>query len=246
MIRAPRLLFCRIAKILLVLATLTYSCYGQSLQLKNGRLTAQFGPRGLVSITDQESRFTFHVQRDEFGLLLNQESFDSSRLPAPTITQEQGGLAYLYQEHGYSIRVFYEMRDGWRFLTKRLQIVEGPNATYTVKRIEPLRITLNEKIESALTPKAYLPQFGPPRSDFRSRLSTHDYGTFLRLGNDHSGLMILVQNPFLDVVQTGQDASLSYQPEMEWKKDWGPFSSDLAIIGPYQQVGQPHSFRDGV
>jgi len=50
MIGAPRVILCIFGKILLVLATLTYSCYGQSLQLKNERLVAQFGPRGMISL----------------------------------------------------------------------------------------------------------------------------------------------------------------------------------------------------
>jgi len=49
--------------------------------------------------------------------------------------------------------------------------------------------------------------------------------------------MLLVQNPFLDVIQSGQDAAVSYRPEMQWKKELGPFSSDLAIIGPYRLSG---------
>jgi hypothetical protein len=234
MISGPRGIL-QLVKGLMGLAILVHPCCGQSLQLRNDHLVAEFGPRGLEAITDRQSSSTVHLQRDEFALLIDQESFDSPGLPAPTIKQEQGGLAYYFEARGYSLRVFYEMHSGWNFLTKGLQIVEGPKATYTVKRIEPLRVALREKIEYAFAPKAYLPQFGPPRNDFRNRLATHDFGAFLRLEPGQSGLMMLVQNPFLDVVQTGQDASISYQPEMIWNKTWGPFASDLAIIGIYRQ-----------
>jgi hypothetical protein len=233
----PRVILRRFAKILLILATFRIPCHGQTLQLKNEQLVAQFGPRGLTSVTDQESSLSVHFQRDEFSLLVDRERFDSSRLPAPLVKPESEGVSYSYKERGYSLRVFYELRNGWKFLTKRLEITDGPATTYRVMQIEPLRIEVSEKIESTFTPKAYLPQYGPPRNNSRSRLSTHDFGTFLRLGTGHPSLMLLVQNPFLDVIQSQQDAAVSYRPEMQWKKEWGPFSSDLAIIGPYRLSG---------
>ena len=79
----PRRIFHGVAKILLLLAVLTIPCRGQTLQLKNNRLAAQFGPRRLLSITDLESNVTLHFQRDEFSLLVDQESFESVRLAAP-------------------------------------------------------------------------------------------------------------------------------------------------------------------
>jgi hypothetical protein len=232
----PRLAFCSFAKILLVLAILTSPCRGQIFQLKNEQLAAQFGPRGLVSITDRDSGFTVHFPRDEFSFLVDQGSFDSSSLPMPLVKQEQNGLAYYYQRRGYILRIFYEMRDDWRFITKRLQIIDAPSSTYTVKQIEPIRLSFNEKIEGTFTPTAYFPQFGPPSDDFH--LPTHNFGTFLHLGTGNGGLMLLVQNPFLAVTQTEQDTAVSYRPEMQWKKEWGSFSSDLAIIGPYRLSGR--------
>ena len=233
----PRRIFHGVAKILLLLAVLTIPCRGQTLQLKNDRLAAQFGPRGLLSITDLESNVTLHFQRDEFSLLVDQESFESVRLAPPRVEQEQDGLAYYYQERGFSLRVSYEMRSGWRFITKRLQIIDSPAATYSVKQMEPLRISMGEKIESSFTPKASLPQFGDDQDYFQKHLATRDFGTFLRFATAQQGLMLVVQNPFLDVIQSGQDAAISYRPEMPWRKEWGPFSSDPAIIHPYRQGG---------
>jgi len=232
-----RLASFRVAQVPLLLLIFTSRCSAQDFHLKNDHVSAQFGPRGLVSITDQKSGFTIHFQRDEFSLVLDQESFDSSLLPAPVVKQEERGLAYYYQERGYSLRVFYEVRDGWKFVSKCLQVIDEPNSTYTVKQVAPVRVSLNEKIESTFIPKAYLPQFGPPRSDFRSTLATHDFGTFLRLRTDPSGLMLLVENPFLNVTQSEQGTAISYIPEMSWRKEWGAYSSDLAIFGPYLQTG---------
>ena len=71
---------------------------------------------------------------------MDQQLFDSSRMPSPVVKQEQNGIAYYYQDRGYSFRVFYEIRDGWKFLTKSLQIIDAPSSSYTVKQIEPVRI----------------------------------------------------------------------------------------------------------
>ena len=231
----PRSLLFRCLKLLFVCAAVVAPCQAQSLHLKNEHLAAQFGPRGLVSITGEPSGFTVNFPREEFSLTVDQQLFDSSRLEPPVVKQEQNGIAYYYQERGYSFRVFYEIRDDWKFLTKSLQIINGPSATYTVKQIEPIRISLDAKIQSTFTPAAYLPQFGPPGKDFRNSLATRSFGTFLRLQADKQGVMLVVENPFLEVGRNGQDTSLSYAPEMQWRKEWGSFSSDVAIIGVYRQ-----------
>ena len=151
--------------------------------------------------------------------------------------RDRNGIAFYYKDRGYSFRVFYEIKPDWKFLTKSLQIIDAPSSSYTVQQIEPLRIALDARIQNTFTPTAYLPQFGPPGNDFRSSLATRGFGTFLRLETDNQGLMLVIQNPFLDVGRNGQDTSLSYRPDMQWRKEWGPFSSDPAIIGVYRQTG---------
>jgi len=227
----------KLARLLFVCAAIVTSCQAQSPQLKNGNLAAHFGLRGLVSITGQPSGVTVHFPREEFSLTVDQQSFDSSLLPAPVVKQEQNGIAFYYKDRGYSFRVFYEIKPDWKFLTKSLQIIDAPSSSYTVQQIEPLRIALDARIQNTFTPTAYLPQFGPPGNDFRSSLATRGFGTFLRLETDNQGLMLVIQNPFLDVGRNGQDTSLSYRPDMQWRKEWGPFSSDPAIIGVYRQTG---------
>ena len=123
------------------------------------------------------------------------------------------------------MRVFYEMRDDWRFMTKRLQIIDGPSSTYLVKQIAPILISLSEKIESTFTPTAYFPQFGPPSDNSWLHLSTRDFGTFLHLGTDNGGLMLLVQNPFLDVIQTGKTRLFPIDPKCNGRKSGGRFQA---------------------
>jgi hypothetical protein len=223
------------AKILIVLCLYTAPCFGQSFELKSKDLKAEFGPRGLVSVTDQRSGVAVHFPREEFSVQVDQGRFESSSLPVPQVKKETNGLAYYFRSGGFAFRVFYEIRSDWAFLTKRIEITDAPGATYSVKQVTPIKLSLGEKIESAFTPKAYLPQFGPPRDP--SRLTTHVFGTFLHFDTVSRGLVLIVQNPFLDVARADQQVAVSYRPQMEWKKEWGPYASDLAIIGPYQLSG---------
>ncbi|HMI53655.1 MAG TPA: hypothetical protein VK525_19225 [Candidatus Saccharimonadales bacterium] len=166
---------------------------------------------------------------------MDQAQFESSSLPVPLVKHEANGLAYYFASRGFTFRVFYEIRNDWAFLTKRIEITDAPAATYSVEQITPVKVSVAEKIESAFTPKAYFPQFGPSRDI--SRLATREFGTFLHFDTASHGLVVIVQNPFLAVRRAGQQVAVSYQPQMEWKKQWGPLQSDLAIIGPYQLSG---------
>ena len=220
---------------LAILGGLSNCCAGQGVQLNNNELVAQFGPRGLVAITEHESGTTVHFASDEFAMVLGGDTVDSAHL-TPTMRKEESALAYYYREAGYSIKVVYALREGWKFLTKRVQIIDSPVPTYTLTQVEPLRLRLREAIVSGHSPVAYLPQFGPRADDLLRSIPDRGFGTFLRLEREQ-GLMLIVQNPFLEIGQSGQDTTIRYRPGMSWRKEWGPWSSDLAVIGPYRQSG---------
>jgi hypothetical protein len=220
---------------LAILGGLTNCCAGQGVQLNNNELVAQFGPRGLVAITEHESGTTVHFASDEFAMVLGGDSVDSAHL-TPTVRKEESALAYYYREAGYSVKVVYVLREGWKFLTKRVQIIDSPVPTYTLTQVEPLRLRLREAIVSGHSPVAYLPQFGLSADDLLRSIPDRGFGTFLRLEREQ-GLMLIVQNPFLEIGRSGQDTTIRYRPGMSWRKEWGPWSSDLAVIGPYRQSG---------
>jgi hypothetical protein len=235
MTRALHSISLRFLTALILLGALTPGCGRRRFQLQNDELVAQFGPRGLIAIIERKAGTALHFPRDEFALALDQDTFDSTQL-TPVIKNEEGSLAYYYRWGRYSIKVVYELREGWKFLTKRLQILDSPAQTYTLAQIEPLRLTLREPVVNSFTPATYLPQFGPRSDNWLRKLSAKQFGAFLRLNNEQ-GLMLVVQNPFLEVVRSGQDTAIHYRPDMTWRKEWGPWSSDLAIIAPYRQSG---------
>lgn len=223
------------AKTLLALWLCAVPCFGQTFELKNEQLKAEFGPRGLVSVRDQRSGVSVHFPTEEFSIQIDQKRFESSTLPAPIGKQEVNGVAYYFRSGGFAFRVLYELQSDWTFLTKRIEIVNAPADSYWVKEITPIKLAAEEKIESAFIPRSYFAQFGAARD--ASRVSTREFGTFLHFKSASHGLAVLVQNPFLDVLQSEQQVAVSYQSQMEWRKEWGAFASDRAIIGLYKLSG---------
>ena len=54
------------------------------------------------------------------------------------------------------------------------------------------------------------------------------------------GLFFVVQNPFMQWQRAGQQVSVSYAPEMDWRPNYGPFPGDRVCLGPYGLSG--HGF----
>jgi hypothetical protein len=233
--RTVRLYLSTLVAVLLYSGIFAACSLGQEFELKNEALVAHFGSRGLAFVTDQQSGLTIHLAADEFELRIGEEAIDSALLQ-PAAQKESKEVAYDYRANGYRVRVTYDLRDGWRFVTKKLEILDSPVSTYTLTQVEPLKITLRDPIDSTFTPAAYLPQLGAAGEDLVRRFPDRQFGTFLRL-EKQQGLMLVVQNPFLEVARKGQDTTVAYRPAMTWSREWGPWSSDLAVIGVYQRSG---------
>ena len=225
----------RLTASLFLLGVVAPICSAQTFSLENAEFAANLGPRGLLSLQNKVSGETVHFQGDEFSLEIDQDSFASTGI-TPAIKQENGGVAYYYERDGYSFKVKYELRKGWRFLTKQVQILNAKSPDFVVRKMEPIHISVREAVEKTVTPDSYLPQFGPPSKEFLSFIPTKQFGTFLRMEGAR-GLMLVVQNPYLQVTQNGRDTSIRYDPEIQWRSEWGSFSSDLAIVGLYHQSG---------
>jgi hypothetical protein len=74
---------------------------------------------------------------------------------------------------------------------------------------------------------------GHPRADLR----TKEYGTALRF-TDGAGLLVVAQNPFLAVEQSGANVALSYAADMSWRASDGAFPVDRVLIAPYRLSGR--------
>jgi hypothetical protein len=223
-------------RVLCLLVFCVSSYAEQGLELKNSQVTAQFGHRGLKSLGASGSDEVIHFESDEFAISIDGHPFESAKLTPQVKAGPEDRVTYSYQSGEYAVNAVYEIKPGWRFVSKQLQVVRTPNSSFVVSGVEPLRVAVAEAISSVFMPVTYLPQFGDP-DQWERQVQTHDFGAFLRF-SPQRGLMLLAQNPFLEISRKGQRVELRYAPEMQWQSDWGPFVSDLACIGPYRLSGR--------
>jgi len=145
--------------------------------------------------------------------------------------------SYEYQISGYRIRVTYSLEEHWKFVAKQIHVLQSPSAHFKVHRVVPWRLMVRNAVAGDYVPSAYVPQFGKSIEQSRKSLPVKDFGEFLRMSGSE-GAMLVVQNPYLEVERNGQSAAISYVPEMEWRQEWGSFTSDIAAIGTYRLSGR--------
>ncbi len=194
--------------------------------LANGRVIAQFNARGLASLTDLSTRYTFRLDKDEFAVTLGGRTFESISLGTPTRTNQDDRVTFSYAADPYQLEVVYELRPTGRFVTKRLVIRAAPPGKFMLDEFTVFRNAATDRIrEASVVQRA------------KESLGTADYGAFLRFEKSR-GLLVTAQNPFLAFHREGQDFSVSYKPSMEWDISWGPFESDAGLLAPYELSGR--------
>lgn len=219
--------------ILLVLSSVSLVLGVQSLELKNQHMVAKFGPSGLISLQQGKSSPRAIVS-DSFSFEVDSESVEELSGKAEVTRSGADEISYRFRETGYTVDVVYRIEPTWNFVTKRVQLTSTPHAQFMVRRINPVNLSFSDRIDSVFIPGTYLPQYRAPLSG--SAQPTKDFGAFVRFA-DKSGIMVVVQNPFLHVDRRQRGISIEYSPEMAWNNSWGPFASDLACIGAYTVTG---------
>jgi hypothetical protein len=194
--------------------------------LANGRVIAQFNSRGLASLTDVSTRFTWHIAKDEFAATLGGRSYDSASLGTPSRKNEEDRITFSYAADPYQLDVVYELRPSGRFVTKRLVVRSAPTGKFRLNEFTVFRNSVADMVRADSVIRRA-----------RENLVTVDYGGFLRFDKSH-GLLVTAQNPFLAFHREGQDFSISYKPDMEWDMAWGPFESDPGLLAPYELSGR--------
>ena len=213
------------------------AAHGQSVALHNATITAKFGTNGLVSLQNSASNSHVDLVADRWSLEVDHHILRSEDVQPAFAAKGSGEIAYNYDVSGYQVVVTYRLRPGWHFVSKEVTVLRAPKASFIVEHVMPLALQLSDSVQSAFVPSSYLPQLGESIEQTRKTAPAKDFGLFLRLP-ENSGMMLTVQNPYLNVKHDDNTANLSYSPEMEWKQEWGTFSSDIACIGLYRQSGE--------
>src|SRR5207247_2502213 len=106
-------------------------------QLSNARLRCEFGPRGLVALTDVARHTVYRLTLDEFRLTISGTAYDSRELPAPAAIASRTTVTYRWTAGAYRVDVVYELRPGWGFVSKQI-FVAGAGGRH-VERVPAFR-----------------------------------------------------------------------------------------------------------
>src|ERR1019366_7012739 len=196
--------------------------------LDNGRLRVEYGPRGITAITDladAPSR-THRLRADDFAITIGDHTYESETLDAPAKRTIRDGIVYRYRAGAFAIDVAYELKPGWRFVSKRLSIPSDLARTFVVRDVTLFREALTETPLDVFKPTSARPSLG-----------TLDYGAALRFA-DRRSLLLVAQNPFLQFALVNSVATLRYAPDMEWKSTYGAFQSDRGLVAPVRLSGR--------
>jgi hypothetical protein len=196
--------------------------------LANGTLRAEFGPRGVTAITDLTDAppRTHRFRADDFAITIGEQAYESRTLAAPAKRVTRDGIVYRYRAGDLTIDVEYELKTGWRFVSKRITVTPDLAKTFVVRDVTLFRLTLAESPLDVFKPTSARPSLG-----------TLDYGAALRFA-DHRSLLAVAQNPFLQFALVNGVATLHYAPEIEWKTTYGAFQSDRGLLAPVRLSGR--------
>jgi hypothetical protein len=223
-----RRLLVGLAVISIVLISFPQFAAGQAQPtLSNGSLRAEFTGSHLAAITDLHTGFRIRLLDESFSLTIGGETIATKSLSAGKTEVDKNKFIIDYGSLHYTIKVIYELRPGWHFLSKQL----------VVEPLHPSDFRINEiqAFEATLEPT--------PRQEFP--LSARgSWGTLVRYPKDFGavtrpafGIYLMYQNPFNLWKKEGQTTIAFYAPEIDWKPAYGPFTSDRFFIGLYQLSG---------
>lgn len=215
----------RLALVMLVAALAGSSICAQaapkSAVLDNGLVRAEFGPRGLAALRDRSTGRVLSVREEGFSVLVGDATIDTAYAPAVGPAMGSDTATYTCRSGQWTARAIYELKPGRRFLTKRVTVAGKGDRPVRVRRVELLRPVL-------ATPIAEVQR-------------VRDVA-FLRMGSRPGapadwGVFVALQNPFLQLMRSGNALSCAYVPDLAWTPDAGEFSSDRVCIGPYRMSG---------
>jgi hypothetical protein len=189
--------------------------------LSNGKLTVEFGERGMTALRDRATGAAYRFSKDDFSVTLDGKLYDSASLGKPDRLPGEGAMRYAYDAGRFRIDVTYELRPDWRFVSKRIRVTSSAATTFHINEITVFR----DELEAS------------PQSGYTIRRRMGDYGGCLRFEARH-GLLVTAENPFLKFDRDGSKFILRYLPDMDWDSLAGTFAADRALLAPYELSGR--------
>jgi len=188
--------------------------------MENDLLRVELDGRGLVGIHDKGTGKTIRFAEDGFAVFVGDQAMDGAFVTSVAEKPTETTRAYRVEGGGFAVRVVYELRPGWRFVSKQIFIATTGKKDFRVGRIEMFRGRVEGIAEQQRIRDGALWRF----ADEAGGKPTH-------------GMFVVLQNPFLQLKERQGLFSLAYSPNMEWKVGDGAFESDRLCLGMYGMSG---------
>jgi hypothetical protein len=192
----------------------------QEATLKNKKIKVEFGKNGLTSITDLVNNQRVGFKNDRASMQVGDMLLDSVSLTPAAMKKSGDTLTYTYTSKTWTLKVVYELKSDWGFVTKQLVLSGAEGAAYRVKSVNAFSGELDEKSVSL---------FKQTKGNLFLRFGEGDKPAY--------GLLCTVQNFFTKARYAEGVVTLMYEPDMEWKSAFGPFESDRACLALYTLSG---------
>ncbi len=196
--------------------------------LENQRLKATITEGRLESLTDLTTGEAFTFQGDRFSVTINGELLDFSKVQPSQLPSAPGIVSFAYALPSARVRLTYELRPGWGFLSKQLRIEPSGRGVFRVNDVSALDVTMSP------SPSGPIDQL--PLSDGRFGMIYRPAAPSSRSGG--SSLIALYQNPYNVHAATDGRLRGSYAPEMSWDPADGPFETDRLLLAMVARTGR--------
>jgi hypothetical protein len=111
----------------------------QNLTLNNGELAADFDDAGLARVTLLEAGQQVEFGGDSATLTVNGDKLAAPGLKRAATTRRKESIIYTYAAGDRQLQVIYELKPGWRFVSKQLALTLPAGSTSRVDTVEMFR-----------------------------------------------------------------------------------------------------------
>ena len=200
----------------------------QNTCLENNKIQVCLSDKGIVSISDKKRKASIDMASVPSRFTIDERTLDLGNIEPGEIKKKENGISYFYTKDGYDIEVRYELKEGWRFVTKQIFFSPREKGFFKVNKIHLFQGKIQQDIPSHLN------------------LSGDKYGMALRFREATErqsgyGAFVTVQNPFSRYTLEERELNVQYAPQMDWDASRGAFPSDRLCMGFTDLTG--HTLR---
>lgn len=199
-------------------------------RLDNGLLAAEFDATGLTRLGMVGDAASIAFTNDSASLEIAGEMLDVAGLKLTNTREDKQSLTYVYASGNRQLEVIYQLKPGWRFVTKQLRLTLPSGGTAKIDKVgvfgaEITNPVAQEIVGNRTTGAVFLRLAGTPQ-------------------NSNTTAFLALQNPFLQWEHKDRRVALAYAPDLEWRAAYGAFESDRVCIGLCQRGGVEYPMRN--